>query len=579
MPGASRRIVGLLCMSLCTIQACGSDPESQPASCVFCDDAAPDSSADAPDSAPADAQSNDGADVSNTDAGPDAPLDAPPEAQSDSPNDSDVVPALGNALILADGTVTGLYRVGDPAAGARAVAFQSDGASTRCLDEKGNVIWEQPHGAGPLFGGFDFDDDGFPDLGIARSEDTGQVCGSTPLRRTWLDFVQGRTGAIHSPIAPTDAICWNFSGTIYPTDQWTVLGVLFGSGTSLLAATPYYATTGSLLSFGSGFTEVAPFNYPSTDAFDNSYTADLPNAHGAGHSYEQYSHVANGLIVNVAGEERLVFFTTARVVQYRLGPLGPDQLVADAPFLTANRTDLVGRNYGLVLPDPGDPSRLVLLSGTTADTVHSDMVTGTMAADPWGQIERHVTVYDLSSGTVLQDRFFSYAHDANDGHKYEGRVVAPDNPMVRTVSGPSRYAFNVYEGGHWMLHVTEPGSANDAVVFKDQFLWDIRDVDQDGLEEWVLSPSRDATDPDVPGWYFVKWRTVFAHWNEASLELDPLREEQGMIPYLAPLFRQPAKTSSRGYLYPVLTTEQGGELVLLMWSSTGALLTIPSTMP
>jgi hypothetical protein len=286
------------------------------------------------------------------------------------------------------------------------------------------------------------------------------------------------------------------------------------------------------------------------------------------------------LVVDVQGDERLAFFTTGRVLQYRLGPMGPDQLVGDAPFLTANRTDLVGRDYGLVLQDPEVPRTLVLVSGTSADTVFDDMRSSSMAADPWGQIERHVTIYDLEAGALVQDRFFSYAHDANDGYKYEGRVVYPDNPMVRRGSGlPSRLAFNVYEGGHWQLHVTQPGTANDAVVFEDWFLWDIRDVDLDGTEEWVLTPSRDPSDPDVPGWYFVKWRTVFARWNEASLEFEQKREEQGAIPYLKATFRLPRKTTSRGYLYPVLTTREAGELSVLLWSSSGELTPVSAQVP
>jgi len=158
--------------------------------------------------------------------------------------------------------------------------------------------------------------------------------------------------------------------------------------------------------------------------------------------------------------------------------------------------------------------------------------------------------------------------------------VYPDNPMVRRGAGlPSRLAFNVYEGGHWQLHVTEPGTANDAVVFKDWYLWDIRDLDLDGTEDWVLSPSRDPSDPDVPGWYFVKWRTVFAHWDESSISFVQKREEQGAIPYLAPTFRLPHKSTSRGYLYPALTTEVNGALQMLLWTSSGELTTVSAQVP
>jgi len=114
---------------------------------------------------------------------------------------------------------------------------------------------------------------------------------------------------------------------------------------------------------------------------------------------------------------------------------------------------------------------------------------------------------------------------------------------------------------------------------KDWFLWDIRDFDLDGREEWVLSPSRDASDPDVPGWYFVKWRTVFGRWDEASEAFVPTREEQGAIPYLTATFRLPRKTTTRGYLYPVLTTRETGALSVLLWGSDGTLLRVAAAVP
>ena len=52
----------------------------------------------------------------------------------------------------------------------------------------------------------------------------------------------------------------------------------------------------------------------------------------------------------------------------------------------------------------------MLIAGTDASTLFSDMLAGAMVSDPWGQIERHVSIVDMATGTV-DDRFFSYAHD------------------------------------------------------------------------------------------------------------------------------------------------------------------------
>lgn len=481
-------------------------------------------------------------------------------------------PPPGNAIVLQDGSVLPLYPVTAAEPAPRAVAFQQAGSVVTALDEDALPLWEKDLGEGGLFGGFDFDADGFPDLGLVRSQDTGAPCGAQTMIDTWLDVASGATGDLHALVPAEPAICWNFSGTIYPTTQWSNLGVLFGKGTSALATSPYYATKGAFWSWnGTSFDQTGTFEYPSTAAYDATYTNDQPNAYGQGQSFVQYSHTANGLFTEVSGEPRLVFFTSSRAVEYAVEPESASQLRADIPYLTGGRTDIAGRNYGLVEPDPGAPDHLALVAGTSADTVYSDMVTGAMTSDPWGQIERHVSIVHLAAGTV-EDRFFSYAHDNADGDQYEGRVVYPNSPFVRVPGGPSRLAFNVYEGGHWRLHVTVPGGTADAVVLDDLFLWDIRDLEGDGLDDWVLSPSRDPSDPDVPGYYFVKWRTVLARWTEATLSLHSQLPIEGAIPWLAPTFRLPGKTTSRSSLYPALVARLGPVLELLLRGPDGQLM-------
>ncbi|MBI2893910.1 MAG: hypothetical protein HYY06_10185 [Deltaproteobacteria bacterium] len=522
-------------------------------------------------------------DASAADTGPDAPEDAAIDAAApDSGPDAGVAP-IGNAMLMGDGTVVPLYPVSDPGSPAQAIGFVAAGGSVRALDEDGELLWETATEPGVLFGGFDFDADGWPDAAIGASEPTGELCGEDEVLDTWIDFIQGRTGAVHSPIEPLESICWSFPGTTYPTHQWGSLGVLFGPDTPTLAVVPYYAETGWFFDLGDGgFASTTHFLYPSTAAYDAAYTADQPDAHGAPHSYVEYSHVANGMILSVGGESRLVFFTSARVVQYAVAPFGAGQLLHDTPFLAGCsgatigqcRTDLVGRNYGRIARDPSYPDHLVLVAGTSADTVFDDMRSGTMASDPWGQIERHVVLYDLTTAAVI-DRFLSYAHDGGDAYQYEGRLVYPETPIVPSPMGsPSRIAFNLYEGGHWNLHVTAPGSVEDDVVIRDIFLWDIRDLDLDGEAEWLLSPSRDPEDPDVPGYYFVKWRTLLSRWDEAATSLATVRQIDDAIPYLQATFRLPDRTTSRSYLYPALTARTPDGLALLIWRREGSLGTV-----
>lgn len=541
---------------------------------VGCGDDGPSGSGPSADSGPE--TSLDGAlwPEGGIDATTDAFVDGSVDANADAQKDAEAEPPPGNAVLLASGAVVPIYPVSDPTASTRAVGF-SFGTTLDAIDEHGAVLWSVDAGVGALFGGFDFDADGWPDVGLVRSKDSGQSCGGQPMLDTFIDVVSGRTGTQRSLVPAMAAKCWSFPTATYPTEQWTGLGVLFGAGTSAMALAPYYATDGTFTKYGAGgFSTLGQFSYPSTAAYDATYLNDKPNAWGMGQSFLANSHVANGLVAVRQGQPHVVFFTSGRVVDYVVGPLGSDQLVRDTPFLTGNRTDLAGRNYGLVALDPGSPDLLVLLAGTSADTVFSDLATGKMAADPWGQIERHLTLYDIESG-ALDDRFFSYAHDNNDGNQYEGRIVYPNGPFVRMASGPSRLAFTVYSGGHWELHVTAPGSTVDAVVMKDVFLWDISDIDQDGSDEWLLSQVRDPSEPDVPGYYFPKWRTRIAHWDEAQAQVVSDAEHDGFVPLLQGTFRQPARSTSRGSLYPALTVRTAVGLTLLTRDPTGAIGQLP----
>jgi hypothetical protein len=87
----------------------------------------------------------------------------------------------------------------------------------------------------------------------------------------------------------------------------------------------------------------------------------------------------------------------------------------------------------------------------------------------------------------------------------------------------------------------------------------------------VLTPSRDPGDPDVPGYYFLKWRTVIAHLDEATLSLVDSDVRQGVIPWLIPRFREPARTTTRGALYSVSTVRQADGLSLLTRAADGTL--------
>lgn len=123
--------------------------------------------------------------------------------------------------------------------------------------------------------------------------------------------------------------------------------------------------------------------------------------------------------------------------------------------------------------------------------------------------------------------------------------------------------------------MTEPGSTETAKSFRDLFLWDIADVDQDGVEEWITSSAGDPATAADSGYYFVKWRTEVNTWDESTLTLTLKKRFDDAISLLTPHFREPQRTSSHSYLFPVQTIEKDGHLEILLWKSDGAMETRP----
>lgn len=529
-----------------------SDAEQEPS-----DDASglADTQTDGTDDAEGDAEADVEADV---DWGPD------PECQF--PYSSTVT-----VKVLEDGTPVPAYPVSHPAVAS--ISYVYDGqAMLQAIDETGEVWWTVEVGERQIFGGFDFDQDGWPDVGLVKTNDTGEMCGSEILSETSIEFVKGMTGEILTPISPLKDLCWDFEESVYPTSQWTAGGVLFGTQAGSLAISPYYATNSWFLQYAENW-NLTSFIYPSTQSFDGTYpVASKPNLWDEEVAFVENSHVANGLVVESGTGSKLVFFTSGRVVQYAFGSYGEEQLVADHPFLSGNRKDLAGRNYGLVAVDPAYPQHVALLAGTDAFTLFLDRITGKQESDEWGGIERHVAIYNTGTD-ALDDRFYSTAHDGQDGYKYEGRVVYPANPFVLTgvENQPSRLAYNVFEKGRWNLHISKSGSTEDLTVLKGLYLWNIQDLDGNGTAEWVISPTDSGEDEvEIPA-YLPDWETQLYQWDESILTLQLAGKFAGVIPYLLPSFRTPMATSTRNFLYPLLISEAECSLYLAVRSATGGL--------
>jgi len=510
------------------------------------------------------------------------------------------------------------------------VAFVLEGGNISALDGASAVRWSRaspPHTV-QIYSGFDFDGDGWPDVGVSKIWPTGSRCGQYDLSNTSIDFLRGVSGELHSPVTPLTDICWNFTGPscdvhcVYPTHSWTIDGLMYGGGATELVLSPTYRTTPGIADKSWAFTWTgselntssflwwpgcltnnnnvstgSPRCTPDSVSQFSGYAMSQPNAYATAFC-DQHDrkctinpHVPNGLIANVNGTRRLIFWTSSRVVQYALGGPGPMELLHDTPYLTNNDHALVGRNYGLIEQDPEAPHIFYLVTGSNTGSLYSDLMATNRpcdpahssfdsqyanCSDPWAGIERHVSVYDALQGRV-QDVFFSYAHTGHNAALYEGRTVAPAATLIRVgQSKNSRIAFNVYSAvdDAWTLHITEPGGVESAYTLRNEFLWDIRDLDGDGTDELAISTCSG---------YYPAFSTSFYRWDEskAANRLVPIGTLHGVVPHLSASGKPTAgRSSSSNLWYPILTVAAGpgsedSFLVMQFPNGTVALLQAP----
>jgi hypothetical protein len=484
------------------------------------------------------------------------------------------------------------------------VGFRVSGDNVQAIDQEGDPVAGWPAGgitlpqvAESFNGGFDYDQDGWPDFSfVIRGQAPAEYCLPDPQAPSYIPLYDryhvlysGRTGVSTIAIGALRDHC---SGA----PRWTTLEPLFGTGPEL-AFVPARYTQGWFASYEGGGWNARAMLQPNTSSWDYYYSgAASPYLNEPGTNL--FLQPFNGVIANVGNEKRLIAWTLQRVMQFRFyrdfNSPQPKQLAADYPYISgwpgatvpgpAVQGLYAGRNYGLVTKDPAS-ERISLIAGTDVAPMADDMRTGTLCTDPsqgakdcWGGLERHVSVY-VPSSNGIQDTYLSISTDSYDGQEgshsaaeratwHKGRVQYPANPIVSTPSGPSRLAYSIYDfsdPGHWNIHITPPGGSGVDFRIADRFLWDIRDVDGDGTDEWLTSPvctqvSNDPVNPHVPacpgsGWYFPLKRIDIGRWNNATNRLVHERTIDGVFPYLIGTFRKPTISTSRASLFPVLTVQ------------------------
>ena len=214
---------------------------------------------------------------------------------------------LGNAVLdRTANTARVLYPIADASSTQRAVSYIAERGRLKAVFPDGETKWTVPLKGSGLFGGFDFDSDGWIDCGFVARRPTGETRGSHAMKTTQLYLVRGRTGEILEATEPLEDRWWPDLG--YATEQWSGMSLLFGSATPVFALAPYYAEHGFFYRYANGGFLRERYEYPSTPSYDSAYRIAQPNAYGQGHSYVKNSHVGNGLLVKANGQDRLLLY-------------------------------------------------------------------------------------------------------------------------------------------------------------------------------------------------------------------------------------------------------------------------------
>tara|TARA_Y100000310_G_scaffold287099_1_gene311780 strand:- start:2637 stop:4202 length:1566 start_codon:yes stop_codon:yes gene_type:complete len=424
-------------------------------------------------------------------------------------------------------------------------------------DEENTLLWSREirDNALSITGGFDFNEDGWPDLAtVVRGEQiydkNGQLlrCGSGGknsrqlIKTSFLVLYNGRTGHEHRVVSPLKDYCFpnTNDSTSYIVRRYYDNSIIFGKNSRTIVISPDYNPQQWFFTFNGTTFQSESLVFHSSPQFEEYYKHT--NQYW-GLSYKANLNGINGLLVE--NGTRYVLFSYGRLLHYEVGPYRKEQLLWDAhDFRNHIEEDRYAyRTKGKVQVDSAYPQNVALIGGTNSLTFFWDNINGVRKSDPYGGLHRRFLIHntlDLS----YEDRFFSQTDATHQEGQYNGRIIYPSNVFLTIQKGsPSRVMYNVYENNKWYLHISKPNVTEDESILDNQFVWDIRDIDGDEVEEIIVSP----TNPQKP--YFVQNLTNIYHWDENRLQLDSIKTVQG-IPNLSSRFPSTTTRDSRGYLSP-----------------------------
>lgn len=409
------------------------------------------------------------------------------------------------------------------------VGYQLSGSAISAYTSDGSLLWKHNSSGTSFSGGGDVNADGYPDLVTTGYSDL------SANGTSWGEIRDGRTGTLLSSLTPLVHYCPNSGGVNYCSARWFVGSVLFGTG-NILAEVPQYNETGWFMAGNlMNVSQIAAYYTSLGTGFDSYAAAKAVPGTSYSTPHIPESMVQNGLLVKASdGFWRLVAFTSARVLQYRVADLSSAQLISDTPLLTGNRADTGGRNYGLVV---ADGTKVILISGTNAQTLLADARSGMKSSDPWGGLARHVAIFDTVTATIV-DRFYSWAHDTGNASQYINRVTYPAHPVVG-----SQIFFNVFDGTNWYVSVNDL-SLTEVARIPETYVWDTVEKKSGGS---AIVYSKTAG-------YWPEKTTFVGDYVSGALSVS---DTFAGLPVMPIALRTGSTSSSDGYLYPVLVGDSG----------------------